>query len=283
MLLGHRVSRAVSPDALGPDARNTVHPEALATWLAGRRGRKALSCADLGGAALPEGSFMLTLDDGYRDNLTEALPILEGHEVPVLIFVTTGFIGGETEPAETTVARLVEAAEVLHTPGGRELSCAGPVEKRRVYETLRLQLKKGGVSKRNRLLAELRQCNHGAAAKHAETFLSWDEVCELDRHPLVTIGAHTLTHPLLTRASWREAEHELRESRELLEAHLGHPVLAFAYPYGGHNLWVRRLVARAGFRLAFTTEPQPLRHPVSRRPLRIPRRDLVQAIGKDAA
>jgi peptidoglycan/xylan/chitin deacetylase (PgdA/CDA1 family) len=55
----------------------------------------------------------------------------------------------------------------------------------------------------------------------------------------------------------------------------------FAYPYGGHNFRIRRLVAKAGFRMAFTTEPKPLKRLPLRHALRVPRLDLRAAVGRE--
>jgi peptidoglycan/xylan/chitin deacetylase (PgdA/CDA1 family) len=279
---GHRVSDSTD-GGVGPDARNTIAPSALAAWLDARKGRRALRCADLtDGATRPTG-FLLSFDDGYRDNLTEALPVLEARDVPVLIFVTTGFVGGEAEPAEDVIARLVTIRHPLRAARGREYDCSDDEARRRSYEEIRRRIKACGVAERDRRLAELRRLNDDPGAPEGRRFLCWEELRQLDRHPLVTIGAHSHTHPLLTRATRAEAEREIRESQTALVRELGHPVTAFAYPYGGHDRRVRRAVARAGFGLAFTTEPRPLRPRSLRRPLRLPRRDLAQALREAVA
>ena len=72
----------------------------------------------------------------------------------------------------------------------------------------------------------------------------------------ISFGAHTMTHPVLSRLALPEAERELRESKQLIENHLQTPVLDFAYPFG--HAWdcsadVEHLAARVGFRSAVTT------------------------------
>ena len=98
------------------------------------------------------------------------------------------------------------------------------------------------------------------------------------RGALLTIGAHTRTHPLLTSVSRDEAWTEIAGAKEELERELGHPVDAFAYPYGGNGLSVRRMVERAGFRWAFTTEPRIVTDARRMRRLRVPRVDMRAAL-----
>lgn len=71
----------------------------------------------------------------------------------------------------------------------------------------------------------------------------------------VEVGAHTMTHPFLTRLKRQTAFEEIRVSKVFLEEILGVPVRAFAYPYGDWSPWLTELVAEAGFEVAFTTDP----------------------------
>ena len=91
-----------------------------------------------------------------------------------------------------------------------------------------------------------------------ELCMSWDELKAFAGDPLVTIGAHTITHPNLARQSEQTALNELRASRERIEAALGRPVLHLAYPYGDRIAAGRRefaLARAAGFKTAVTTRP----------------------------
>ena len=85
-------------------------------------------------------------------------------------------------------------------------------------------------------------------------YMTWDQVIDLDRAG-VDIGAHTLTHPDLTKQTAAEAEAQIRGSKSMIEDHLGHAVLDFCYPSGRFNAAVVNDVRRAGFRDATTTAP----------------------------
>jgi peptidoglycan/xylan/chitin deacetylase (PgdA/CDA1 family) len=83
-------------------------------------------------------------------------------------------------------------------------------------------------------------------------YMTWDQVVELDRAG-VNIGAHSLTHPDLTKISAAAANAEIMGSKSMIESHVGHPVLDFCYPSGRFNPSVVAQVRAAGFRDGTTT------------------------------
>ncbi|MBI4589384.1 MAG: polysaccharide deacetylase family protein [Candidatus Rokubacteria bacterium] len=83
--------------------------------------------------------------------------------------------------------------------------------------------------------------------------LSWPQIEEMGRHG-ICFGAHSVSHPLLPAIPRREAEREIGESREAIEAYLQRPVEFFAYPYGRHDGGIRDVVASL-FQGACSTRP----------------------------
>jgi len=77
--------------------------------------------------------------------------------------------------------------------------------------------------------------------------LIWEQIKEMDRDPICTIGAHTLSHPRLSELSYEEALKEIVESRNRLEEKLGHKVNHFSYPYGDYNTDTIDIVKQCGF------------------------------------
>ncbi len=202
--------------------------------------------------------YALSFDDGYKDNLTHALPILERYNVPATIFVGTKFIDGTLEPFETWVCRLLAAAG----PGAP------------AYDSIRAPFKRGSLaSRQKRLEALARQCNVAVPRVQAGDFLSWDDVRELDRHPLVTIGSHISSHTVLTTLDPIHLWRELAGSKRILEEKLGRNVDVLSYPYGGHNALVRGTARLAGYKIACTTKAQHL-SPNRFNPMAVPRFDL---------
>jgi peptidoglycan/xylan/chitin deacetylase (PgdA/CDA1 family) len=88
-----------------------------------------------------------------------------------------------------------------------------------------------------------------------DSYLNWDQVRLLDRSGLITIGGHTLDHPELTTLSIADQEHEIIDSKQQIEAELGHPIYDFAYPYGNYDDDTINIVRSAGYRTAVTTNP----------------------------
>lgn len=80
--------------------------------------------------------------------------------------------------------------------------------------------------------------------------LSLEELRILDREPLCTIGAHTLSHPRLDTLTVIEQQKEIVESKVILEQWLGHPIQHFSYPHGAYNDDTLSIVKSAGFRSA---------------------------------
>jgi peptidoglycan/xylan/chitin deacetylase (PgdA/CDA1 family) len=121
----------------------------------------------------------ITFDDGFRDTLTVALPLLEKFGLPMTLFVTAGFVD-------------------------------------------------------------------------TEEYLSEEDVYELSRHPLITIGAHGLWHRPFNRLELDDARFELIESRRLLEGVIGKKVDLMAWPFGDCNPTLERLSAECGYRAAWS-------------------------------
>lgn len=80
--------------------------------------------------------------------------------------------------------------------------------------------------------------------------LSLEELRAIDREPLCTIGAHTLSHPRLDTLTVIEQQKEIVESKVILEQWLGHPIQHFSYPHGAYNDDTLSIVKSAGFRSA---------------------------------
>lgn len=145
----------------------------------------------------PAGSrfVAITFDDGFRDNLTVALPLLEKFDLPMTLFITAGFVG-------------------------------------------------------------------------TEGYLSHDEVREISRHPLVTIGAHGLLHRHFTKLSRADSRFELVESRRMLEDMTDGVVDLMAWPYGECSAELEQLSEEAGYRASWSVwKGSNSRHSLWRVPL----------------
>ncbi len=205
---------------------------------------------------------VLTFDDGYRDNLLYAMPVLRRHGAPWTMFVTANYADGagrlwwcELEEALTRLKRVS-----IHVGGRRiECPCAGPDEKAKAFERLYWALR---AEPEDRLLATVTlladEAKVDAAALVRELCLTWDELKALAREPGVSIGAHTVTHAMLAKHSEDDAWREMVEGRAAIAAQLKVEVRHFAFPVGDPTSAGPRdfaLARKAGFTTAVTTRP----------------------------
>jgi peptidoglycan/xylan/chitin deacetylase (PgdA/CDA1 family) len=195
----------------------------------------------------------LTFDDGFRDNLTLALPILRRHGVPATIYVSSGAPDRNIDPWPWRLEKAIWQHDELSLDQPdlpRHLSLRTWVEKQTAYSLLIAHVHKNIPV--NRRVAEmlLPKARVSDEALIAEQFASWDELRDLASEQLITIGGHTVTHASLRDLEEDEAMAEIRDGKQRLIARLDVPVLHFAYPYGDSSNFGGRelaLARRAGF------------------------------------
>lgn len=207
---------------------------------------------------VPRNALAITFDDGYRDTLTHAVPILVRHGLPATVFLATGFIGtGQISWFDRLAAGFKgTTAEVVRAPWGATWRLQGQPERLRALDQALGYLKQRSDDDARRmvdhLLASLAVTDCGAVKT---LMLTWEDV-----HALTglgcSIGAHTVTHPILSRVSPDRAWREIVGSRAMIEKACGFAPDAFAYPNGrpaDYNETVQSLVRKAGFTCAVTT------------------------------
>jgi peptidoglycan/xylan/chitin deacetylase (PgdA/CDA1 family) len=205
---------------------------------------------------------VLTFDDGYRDNVEHAWPVLRRHNAPWTLFVTTDFVDGRGRlwwmELEEAVARLDRV--VLPRNGELlDLPTRTTVEKQAAFEAVYRHLRAVPEDQLRTVTAGLAaQAGVNTRRLAVDLCLGWDEVQTLAREPDVSIGAHSLSHPILAKCCEMTAMREVTESRALLEQRLGRPVRHLAYPFGDPSAAGARefrLARQAGYVTATTSRP----------------------------
>jgi peptidoglycan/xylan/chitin deacetylase (PgdA/CDA1 family) len=217
---------------------------------------------------MSEGDFSrrfvcLTFDDGYRDTLQFAYPILRDAGVPFAVYVPTSFPDRLGElwwlVLEAVIARNEHIG--LQIDGrNRTFDCSSIAAKRALYDELYWWLRALPTEAEMRdVIRNLAACYHvDIAAFCEELCMSWPELAQLAADPLVTIGAHTVNHPMLTKLSNEVARSEMALSRSVIEAALSVRPEHLSYPIGDRTSAGPREFAIAeelGFKTAVTTRP----------------------------
>jgi peptidoglycan/xylan/chitin deacetylase (PgdA/CDA1 family) len=226
-------------------------------------------------APLPANSVVLTFDDGYQQLYHQLLPLLERYDAPATVFVPTGPVDSGQPLWFNRVKTLIRAttADPVRV-GDREFRLG--TNREAAYVAVMRHLNQQNISVRDKIIAELLDGVELPADQMARYEpLTWDQMRAAPQ--LVTFGAHTRTHPCLSRLSRAEAEKEILGSKARLEEMLGVPVRHFAYPFGGPGSFTEEtveIVKAAGLVSAVTTTRgacRPSRPPQVSSPHRLPR------------
>ncbi|MGY6707897.1 MAG: polysaccharide deacetylase family protein [Rhizobiaceae bacterium] len=203
----------------------------------------------------------VTLDDGYLDNLTHALPVFEAHDVQFVIYVAPALTDRRLGLWWEMVEEIVTVRDwlVYLTDNGKvSLDCSTREGKLEAAQRLQEHLTTHVAEQDQQAwLAELvAPGRSGATRMRCSEIMNWDEVRRIAAHPLGSIGAHTVNHYNLRRLAAGEAEREIAASRDIIAIETGTPPRHFAYPYGYEKAVGERevrLVKETGYASAVTT------------------------------
>jgi peptidoglycan/xylan/chitin deacetylase (PgdA/CDA1 family) len=214
---------------------------------------------------LPDRAVAITLDDGYRDVLVNAAPVLNRLHIPATLFAVTDFVfGGRMLWPDRIVSALAMTTET-------EIS----LEWADGTETFPLRERSQRIDAMRRIVARCKSMPTSVCLAHTDRIVAmlglndrqlvsaWDDLRPLDPDEMkqlpdlgIEIGSHTCSHPILTQLEQDAMKRELVESKRTIESCLGRPCTEFAYPNGGpadFDTRSRRQVIEAGYRCAVTT------------------------------
>jgi peptidoglycan/xylan/chitin deacetylase (PgdA/CDA1 family) len=181
---------------------------------------------------LPARPACITFDDGYADNAYVALPILRRRDLTATFFVSTGYLDGGRMWNDTVIESVRQAqGETLDLTriGLRPYPIDTEEGRRRTIAALLDALKYLDPADRLDRCSVVQEV--AGALPPDNLMLTRAQVLELRRAGM-DIGAHTVSHPILTRISAELARREISDSRDALEALIGESVSLFAYPNG---------------------------------------------------
>jgi peptidoglycan/xylan/chitin deacetylase (PgdA/CDA1 family) len=220
------------------------------------------------GTRLPPNALAVTVDDGNRDFLLNGYPVFYAHHIPVTVFLVSGFLDGKLWLWWDQISYLVEKSRrksfevrlfVGESPVKFTLETAE--QRQHALSTITEAMKEVGASARMDVVNSLPRLLDVELPKDAPSHmapLEWPEVRDLAQKG-VDFGAHTVTHPVLSRiADPAELVEEIERSKQRIEQELGRPVLHFCYPYGRRedfNDETVKVVGQCQFLTAVTAQP----------------------------
>jgi peptidoglycan/xylan/chitin deacetylase (PgdA/CDA1 family) len=217
--------------------------------------------AGAAGQAFSRPTALITLDDGYKDNVECALPILQAEGLGAVFFLCPRFLTSGELPFWDRLAYSFKKAT-----GNFSLDYPFPYSVRinRATPARAVERYLVALAEWPRAFDEQRLCAHAEERAGARApvealarglFAGWDDARRLAEAGMV-VGSHCLTHRFLPTLSEEEQRHELVASKAELERQLGRPVNAVAYPSGKRTALTRRLAQEAGYRLGFSYSPR---------------------------
>lgn len=262
--------RPLRPDAFQPNHLLEVTPDFLERLLL-RLKRAALDVISLDemharyiGGDFKRRFVCITFDDGYKDLMQYAYPLLKQYQLPFALYIPTSFpdrLGELWWVALEAVITRNSRISMLINGDDRHFDCGSVREKRDLYDQVY------GYLRSMKTEDELRHFVRDLCARHRvdiasfcrDLCMDWQEIIDLAADPLVTIGAHTVNHNMLKKMTDESAVRaEMEMSRSVLEAALGKRPEHLAYPVGDPTSAGPRefrIAAELGFKTAVTTRP----------------------------
>jgi len=174
-----------------------------------------------------------TLDDGYLDNYTTAYPIFKRNNIPFCIFVATDFPDKKAILWWYSIENLILSSDTIHLSDGTTYVCHTYQQK---WDTFRLIREKILKLKQSDLIHSLQELFADYPIDWLDPIqkmaMSWENIAELGKEPLCTIGGHTITHPAFIPLSKEEIKAEIDGGIERLHSVIDYDIHHFAYPYG---------------------------------------------------
>ncbi|NIV28316.1 MAG: polysaccharide deacetylase family protein [Anaerolineae bacterium] len=249
---------SVSPDRFAQHLayiRQTCHPMRLLDLVeATRRG------------AIPKRAVVITFDDGYVDFARQAVSLLLSAQVPATVFVASGHVDSSRCFWWDELDRLLLSPNPLPAWlrllwGDKEYGwpTSTPEERRIAHQAIADLLRPLAVDQQQEVLASIMHWSGlPKTAYDNDRAMSSAELMQLAQSGLIDVGAHTVSHPVLSSLPLDDQQAEIVESRQRLGTILGNPVLTFAYPYGtaqDFTAETTELVEAAGFLAACASIP----------------------------
>lgn len=207
---------------------------------------------------LPPNCVVLTVDDGYQDFYTVAFPILKKYNVPTIVFLTVDFVDNRIwlwhDLLNFGISHTRRADFILN---GNFFDLTYPLGRSKLKLSLDKICTRSTTTERDAFIDQFLKELKVEVPKYPTPDyapLTWNQIIEMSGSG-ISYGAHTCTHPILSKIAPHEALQEIRDSKRHLEAVVQKDILAFCYPNGTENDFnedVKKMVKECGFSCAMS-------------------------------
>ena len=176
----------------------------------------------------PSSAVIFTIDDGWKNNVSNIVTIAEKYNIPVSIFTTTQPILNGDAFWWSYIKKAHENKLIKNTVN--DLKLINDENRIKILEHIKLKIKLKGDA------------------------MSEEELIKISKCKSISIGSHTITHPILTKCTDTKSKEEILESKTILENCIRKKVIQFAYPNGNYSIREINFLKESGYEIAFTTE-----------------------------
>ena len=204
----------------------------------------------------PKGCVVITVDDGWKGNEENIVAVANAYRIPVTIFVSCepvekgNYWWSYIPHANSDMEQHWDVERLKRIPNGERNNICSGIKKRVLL---------------------------------SRDALTIGQVKQISERDGITIGSHTVTHPILPMCTDKESQEEIFTSKKVIERWIKKPVVSFAYPNGDYGEREIQYLKDAGYRMAFTTNPKYVRRQEINRIYEVPRFEVIENISKSEA
>lgn len=266
ILMFHRVAKKRAAMRIEKNRRNEISPEyleLLINYLLSH-GYEIVSLDGIHDILTNGGSqkkcVVFTFDDGYEDVYSLAYPLFRKYALPFAVYVSTNYPDKKAVLWWYLLEDLIlgnETVSFTHNKKDYRFDSSTKEQKEAAFHAIRSMIIRQSTGALEQLLRDVFDpYGMDIFGYSHKLVLDWNQLTIMSEDPLVTIGAHTVNHPALSKLDRESAEREITASRQIIENHTGRKVDHFSYPFGSRGEAGKRefeLVKQAGFKTATTT------------------------------
>jgi peptidoglycan/xylan/chitin deacetylase (PgdA/CDA1 family) len=191
------------------------------------------------GRDYPDNAVAITFDDGFANNYTHAVPVLDGYKIPATFYITSGVVSTDimfwVDQLEDMINLCSMDSISIELDKGKNYVLKSFQDKIKALSDIKSYCKSEPNSEKNRIIKELSSITSVQSdVHHSNNYkkITWSQIKEMDQNPLFIIGGHSLYHNILNSMNEVDMKKDIKISIDLLEYNLEKKVEHYSYPEG---------------------------------------------------